>query len=113
MPVTRSVKKCKRTQHGGRSLFPPGPAIQCSTTLKWSKRHRSNSSLTKCDEYGYGAYYKRPVVQRTMDCGEIAYSLIRISEKRLRSMPFLELLGLVHAAATCGTGARVQNHLPP
>jgi hypothetical protein len=47
-----------------------------------------------------------------MDCGEIDYSLIRKGEKRARSIPFLELLGLVYAVVTFGTGARAQNHPP-
>jgi hypothetical protein len=70
--------------------------------VEWAEAPLIQFFTDACDDYGYGAYFQGKWFNAKWTEEEIQYSLILVGQRRTRSMPFLELLGLLYAVATFG-----------
>jgi hypothetical protein len=85
-----------------KKFIPTWPGHSVLYDIEWSEAPLIQFFTDACDEYGYGAYFQGQWFNAPWTAAETEYSLIRKGEKGSRSMPFLELLGLVYAVATFG-----------
>jgi hypothetical protein len=85
-----------------KKFIPTWPGHSVLYDVEWSEAPLIQFFTDACDVYGYGAYYQGRWFNAPWTAAEIEYSLKRKGEERSRSMPFLELLGLVYAVATFG-----------
>ena len=85
-----------------KAFIPTWPGLSVLYDVEWTAAPVIEFFTDACDDYGYGAYFQGRWFSAKWTEKEIEYSLIQRGDRRTRSMPFLELLGLVYAVATFG-----------
>lgn len=85
-----------------KSFMPTWSGHSVLYDVEWSEAPLIEFFTDACDDYGYGAYFQGRWISAPWTEEEIQYSLIKRGDRRSRSMPFLEMLGLTYAVATFG-----------
>jgi hypothetical protein len=85
-----------------KNVLPTIPSHSVLYEAEWAAAPLMELFTDACDEYGYGACYQGKWFKAPWTAAEIEYSLREHAERKSRSMPFLEMLGLLYAVASFG-----------